>query len=45
VQLHIFIFVVAMTHVTMGVLMILLSSWRVRGWRRITDQEDEHTRA
>lgn len=33
-----------MTHVFMGILMILLSTWRLRSWRRLCGDEDEHAR-
>lgn len=42
-QLHIFIFVVALTHVVMGVGMVVLSSLRLRTWRQCcSDEDDEH---
>lgn len=42
-QLHIFIFVVALTHVVMGVGMVLLSSWRLHTWRQCCgDEDDQH---
>lgn len=41
-QVHIFIFVVAAVHVTMGIVMILLASWRLRLWRRMCGDDDEH---
>ncbi|PSC71161.1 alpha-amylase chloroplastic [Micractinium conductrix] len=45
-QLHIFIFCVALTHVGMGVIMVLLASWRVHLWRRAcADEDDQHARA
>ncbi|EFN50723.1 hypothetical protein CHLNCDRAFT_55622 [Chlorella variabilis] len=43
-EVHIFIFTAAMTHVFMGILMILLSTWRLRSWRRLCGDEDEHAR-
>ncbi|KAL4859220.1 MLO-like protein 14 [Chlorella vulgaris] len=43
-QVHIFIFTVAMTHVFLGVVMILLSSWRLQLWRRACGDEDDHAR-
>jgi hypothetical protein len=39
---HIFIFVVAAVHVTMGIIMILLASWRLHLWRRMCGDDDEH---
>ncbi|KAL4420149.1 hypothetical protein ABPG77_010365 [Micractinium sp. CCAP 211/92] len=42
-QLHIFIFVVALTHVVMGVGMVVLSSLRLRAWRQCCkDNDDQH---
>ena len=38
-QVHIFLFVVAMTHVTTGVVMILIASLRLTAWRRWPDDE------
>lgn len=32
---------VALTHVVMGIVMVLLSSWRVRMWRRACHDEDD----
>ena len=44
VQVHIFVFTVAIVHVVMGCLMVLLGNWRLGVWRRMCADEDEHSR-
>ncbi len=29
-------------HVALGVVCVLLASWRIRSWRRMCSDEDEH---
>lgn len=35
---------VAMMHVVLGVVCVLLASWRIRSWRRMCSDDDEHVR-
>ena len=39
-QVHLFIFYMAITHILGGILLIVLASWRMRFWRRWTEQAD-----
>lgn len=41
-QIHIFIFSVAMMHVVLGIVCVLLASWRIHSWRRMCSDDDEH---
>lgn len=46
VQVHIFIFVMALTHVFLSILMILVASWRINLWKRWKeDDSDEYSKA
>ncbi len=40
VQVHLFIFYMAITHILGGILLIVLASLRMRFWRRWTEQAD-----
>ncbi|GLI61330.1 hypothetical protein VaNZ11_003688 [Volvox africanus] len=42
---HIFIFVVACTHVVYGTITVYLTIWRVRSWRKWEDQSMEQARS
>jgi len=39
-QVHQFIFYMAITHILGGILLIVLASLRIRFWRRWTEQAD-----
>ncbi len=39
-QVHLFIFYMAITHILGGILLIVLASLRMRFWRRWTEQAD-----
>lgn len=43
-QVHLFIFITAIVHIGLGVLLILASSLRVHFWKKWRDQEDAHVR-
>lgn len=39
-QVHIFIFVMALFHILVGIVLIVVSSFRMRRWRLWTEQDD-----
>ena len=41
-QIHLFIFITAIMHIVLGVLLILASSLRLHFWRRWKDSDDQH---
>jgi Mlo family len=44
-QVHIFIFIVALTHVGLSIIMIVIASWRVRMWSHWKEDADDYSRA
>lgn len=42
-QVHLFIFIMAVVHITGGILLIVFASLRVRSWRSWTETDDAIT--
>ena len=43
-QVHIFIFIIAVMHIALGVVLIIVASLRLRIWRRGRSSDDDNTR-
>ncbi len=41
-QVHLFIFLMAVTHILGGILLMLLASLRIRFWRRWNERQDPY---
>lgn len=40
-QIHMFIFIIAITHIVMGILLVCLSSLRLSVWKKYKEKHDE----